>query len=131
MFGPEADNLGMLAGCCTHLGKQYMDLRLRQLGYNITPVQTQALQALSRAGREINQRELEQAMRLKAPTVNGILGRLVSLTEEGRAMVETFRSALEEVNRVFLSDLTREEEAQLRKLLLRIIANLENEVNRA
>jgi DNA-binding MarR family transcriptional regulator len=127
-----------------------MDLRLRQLGYNITPVQTQALQAISRAGREINQRELEQAMRLKAPTVNGILGRLeekgyilrraspadgrcrlVSLTEEGRAMVETFRSVLEEVNRVFLADLTREEEAQLRGLLLRITANLENEVNRA
>ena len=89
-------------------------------------------------------------MRLKAPTVNGILGRLeekgyilrraspadgrcrlVSLTEEGRAMVETFRSVLEEVNRVFLADLTREEEAQLRGLLLRITANLENEVNRA
>ena len=38
---------------------------------------------------------------------------------------------LEEVNRVFLADLTREEEAQLRGLLLRITANLENEVNRA
>lgn len=149
MFGPEADNLGTLASCCTHLGKQYMDLRLRQLGYNITPVQTQALQAISRAGREINQRELEQAMRLKAPTVNGILGRLeekgyilrraspadgrcrlVSLTEEGRALVETFRAALEETDRLFAADLTEQEQVQLRSLLLRIAANLENEVNR-
>ena len=150
MFDTETAKLGLLVGHCGHLGKRCLDLRLRRLRYNITPVQSQALQILSCTGREVNQRELEQAMRLKAPTVNGILGRLeekgyilrraspadgrcrlVSLTEEGRAMVETFRSVLEEVNRVFLADLTREEEAQLRGLLLRITANLENEVNRA
>lgn len=150
MFGSDPVSLGQLAGCCGHLGKQYLDMRLRRLGYNITPVQTQALQLLSCAGREVNQRELEQAMRLKAPTVNGILVRLeekgyilrrasladgrcrlVGLTESGRAMVETFRSALEDINRVFVADLTEQEQAQLRDLLLRIAANLENEVNRA
>jgi len=55
---------------------------------------------------------------------------LVSLTEEGRALVETFRAALEETDRLFAADLTEQEQAQLRSLLLRIAANLENEVNR-
>ena len=54
----------------------------------------------------------------------------VSLTEEGRALVETFRAALEETDRLFAADLTEQEQAQLRSLLLRIAANLENEVNR-
>ena len=149
MFDTETAKLGLLVGHCGHLGKRCLDLRLRRLRYNITPVQSQALQILSCTGREVNQRELEQALRLKAPTVNGIVGRLeekgyilrrtspadgrcrlVSLTEEGRALVETFRAALEETDRLFAADLTEQEQAQLRSLLLRIAANLENEVNR-
>ena len=44
--------------------------------------------------------------------------------------METFRAALEETDRLFAADLTEQEQAQLRSLLLRIAANLENEVNR-
>ena len=150
MFDPEIPDMGRLIGSCGHLAKQYMVICLRRHGYNVTPPQTQALQLLSCAGRELSQRELEQAMGLKAPTVNGIVirleekglitrrpspadgrCRLLRLTEEGEQMVESFHSAVEEMGQILLSGLTGEEQAQFRALLLRIIANLENEVNRA
>jgi len=144
----EAASLGQMIAHCSHLGRQCMDMRLRQ--YNVTPVQSQALHFLSMASqdRDINQRDLERILRLRASTVNGVVERLeekgyitrrpsaadgrcrlISLTAEGRHMVDTFQTALEETERVFCSDLTEAEQREMRRMLSRIIANLENEVN--
>ena len=145
----EQTPLGRMIGHCGHLGRLYMDMRLRQSGFNITPVQCHALLYLSRicGDREVMQRDLERELHLKASTVNGIVDRLeekgyvarrqsredgrrriISLTDGGRAVTETFRTALEDTDRAFCAVLSGEEQAQLRDLLARLIANLEEEV---
>ena len=55
--------------------------------------------------------------------------RLVSLTEAGRSKVQDFHVIVEETERRFTASLSEQERGQLRKLLSRIIENLENEVN--
>ena len=55
----------------------------------------------------------------------------MSLTEAGREKVEAFRASLEETNRRLCAVLTEGERAQLGDMLSRIIADLENEVNKA
>ena len=146
----EQPNLGRMIVYCSHLGRMYLDMRLRQSQYNVTPVQSQALQYLACAGseRQINQRDLERWLRLKASTVNGIVDRLeekgyitrrpsaadgrcrlVSLTEDGRHMAKTFQAALEDADRMFCSGLTGGEQEEMRRMLSRVIENLETEVN--
>lgn len=143
-------DLGRMIACCGHLGRRCTDQLLRRAGYDVTPVQTQTLMYLAcrRGDRETSQRDLERALRLKASTVNGIVGRLeekgyisrraspcdrrirlVSLTETGRCKVGDFRAALEETERRFTAGLTDREQELLRTLLERMIANLENEVS--
>ena len=140
-------DLVQLIAYCGHLGRQSTDQMLRRAGYDVTPVQTQALMYLScrRGDRETSQRDLERALHLKASTVNGIVGRLeekgyivksydgrirlVNLTETGRSKVGDFRAALEETERRFTAGLTDQELKQLQTLLERIAANLENEVS--
>ena len=146
----KPSELGRLVAYCGHLGKQSNDQLLRRAGYDVTPVQSMALMYLSccREGREANQRDLERELHLKPSTVNGIVGRLeekgyisrrtsaqdgrirlVGLTDTGRGKVGDFRAALEETERRFTAALSQEEQALLRSLLERVIANLENEVN--
>ena len=74
----EQVSLGRIIGYCGHLGKMYLDMRLRQSPYNITPVQAYALLYLIKLGgdREVMQRDLEHELHLKASTVNGIVDRL-------------------------------------------------------
>ena len=143
-------DLVQLIAYCGHLGRQRTDQMLRRAGFDVTPVQTQALMYLScrRGDRETSQRDLERALHLKASTVNGIVGRLeekgyisrraspydgrirlVNLTETGRSKVGDFRAALEETERRFTAGLTDQELKQLQTLLERIAANLENEVS--
>ena len=143
-------DLGHLFACCVHLGRQYGMNLLRQKGYDVTPVQTQTLVYLSLCRETANQRELEHELHLRPSTVNGIVSRLeekgylsrraspvdgrcrlVSLTEAGWEKVEAFRASLVETNRRLCAVLTEEEQAQLGDMLSRIIANLENEVNKA
>lgn len=145
----EQVSLGRMIGYCGHLGKMYLDMRLRQSPYNITPVQAYALLYLIKLGgdREVMQRDLEHELHLKASTVNGIVDRLeekgfisrrqsqedgrrrlISLTDEGKAVTDTFRTALEDTDRAFCTVLTVEEQTQLRDMLARLISNLENEV---
>ena len=142
MGEPQDMDLGRMLAYCGHLGRQYSLSQLQQEGYDITPVQTRALACLSCAQEEVSQRDLERALRLRPSTVNGIVSRLeekgyisrrasptdgrcrlVSLTERGQAMVEAFRSALAEVDQIFSADLTEQEQAQLRDMLLLIAAN--------
>lgn len=143
-------DLGRQMACCSHLGRQYGMKLLRQKGYDVTPVQTRTLIYLSCCQKVVNQRELERELRLRPSTVNGIVSRLeekgylsrraspvdgrcrlVSLTDAGWEKVEAFRASLEETNRRFCAVLTEEEQAQLGDMLSRIIADLENEVNKA
>ena len=144
----EQVSLGRMIGYCGHLGKLYLDTRLREQ-YNITAPQSYTLLYLAKLseGREVMQRDLEQELHLKASTVNGIVDRLeekgyvlrrqseedgrrriLSLTEAGQAITEDFRAAMEDTNRVFCAVLSAEEQTQLRDMLARLIRNLENEV---
>ena len=53
----------------------------------------------------------------------------MSLTEAGRSKVQDFHVIVEETERRFTASLSEQERGQLRKLLSRIIENLENEVS--
>ena len=141
----DCPELGALIAYCGHLGKQSMDQLLRRAGYDVTPAQTHLLMRLTCTGegQEATQRDLEKQLRLKPPTVNGIVDRLeakgyvtrrpspqdgrvrlVSLTEAGWGKVEDFRGVVEET-----AGLSGQEREQLERLLNQIITNLENEVN--
>ena len=144
-------DLGRLLGYCGHLTMLYADKCLRQKDLDVTPVQTRALLFLSaHSGQNVNQRELERELRLKPPTVNGIVSRLeekgyllrrsspsdgrvrlLSLTEAGRTLVEAFADAMEDAERFTFSVLSEKEGRLLTELLLRIIDNLEKEVNQS
>lgn len=146
----EPHDLGRAIAYCGHLGKLCTDRILRRAGYDVTPAQSHTLMYLScrSGGREVSQRDLERELRLKPSTINGIVDRLeekgyvvrrvspadgrirlVGLTEAGRSKVEDFQAAMEETELRFYADLSPQEQEQLRSLLARIIANLENEVN--
>lgn len=146
----EPPELGRMIAYCGHLGRLSNEQLLRQAGYDVTPVQTHLLHHLACwAGEQgASQRELERKLRLKPSTVNGIVDRLeakgyvarraspqdgrirlVSLTEAGRSKVQDFHAIVEETERRFTAGLSEQEREQMRKLLIRIIENLENEVN--
>ena len=147
----DEPDLGRMIGYCAHLGMRYNDRQLRRAGDDVTPVQSHVLLYLSCLGsdREANQRDLERELHLKPSTVNGIVGRLeekgyisrraspadgrcrlVTLTEAGQKKANAFRAVLTDTDRRFSFGLTAEEEALLRSLLSRVIANLESEVNK-
>ena len=146
----DKKNLGRLISCCGKMVKLNVDAELRRSGYNVTPVQSQALVYLYRHREEnVTQRDLERALELKPSTINGIVERLLEkeyisrctcptdgrcrllhLTEAGEAMVDSFRTALNRTDEAVLADLTEEEQDLLYALLRRIHANLETEVNK-
>ena len=146
----ENYNLGRLLSCCGRLTKLNVETELRRRGYDVTPAQSHALIYLSKhSEEEITQRNLEHAMRLKPSTINGIVDRLLEkgyitrcpsprdgrcrllrLTEEGQAMINSFRAAIEQTDQTVLAGLSEEEQSMLDGLLRRIIANLENEVKK-
>lgn len=142
-------SLGQLLNHCSHLTRQYMDRQLRV--YQVTPVQSFALIYLhgQEGTAEVTQRDLERELRLKAPTVNGIVDRMaekglitrtasatdgrcrvLSLSGKGREAVEEFMAAARRSEELFCAELSGEEQRVLRDLLTRLIANLENEVTK-
>ena len=145
----EAPDLGRLLAYCSRLGMLYNEKLLRQAGYDVTPVQSRMLLYLSCQGKQgVNQRELEKELRLRPSTVNGIVNRLeekgfvarrtspadgrcrlVSLTEEGRKQVDAFEAIMDGTGRRYASCLTDEEAEIMAGFLIRMIENLENEVN--
>ena len=146
----QPPELGRMIAYCGHLGKLSNDQLLRRAGYDVTPVQTHLLHHLAcwAGGQEASQRDLERKLRLKPSTVNGIADRLeakgyvsrraspqdgrvrlVSLTEAGRSKVQDFHAIVEETERRYTAGLSEQEREQLRKMLARIIKNLEDEVN--
>ena len=68
--------LGLLINHCGHSVRLYIDSQMR--AYDATPVQSRLLLFLKQASgqREVTQRDLERELRLKAPTVNGLVERL-------------------------------------------------------
>ena len=140
-------HLGRQVVYCGHLARLCLEERMRQFG--VTPVQAYAMRFLAREeGREITQRDLERELRLKAPTVNGVVDRLtekgllvrrqsptdgrcrlLQLTDTGREAAAAFLSAMEDTESLFRSALTEEEQRLFQELLLRIITNLESEVH--
>ena len=121
-----------------------MGARLSRLG--ITPVQTHALVYLGERNGSAAQTELTEFMRLKAPTVNGILDRmeekglvlrrtdprdgrrkLVTLTEKGQGLLEQTRLAFAEAEAVMRRGFTAQEEAQLQQMLARLKQNLKED----
>ena len=136
--------LGLLINHCGHSVRLYIDSQMR--AYDATPVQSRILLFLKQASgqREITQRDLERELRLKAPTVNGLVERLeerglilrkvsksdgrcrlVELTEEGHALADEFAETFHQAEAHLSAQFTAEEEAQLRALLNRLITNLE------
>ena len=141
-------HLGRQVVYCGHLARLCLEERMRQFG--VTPVQAYAMRFLARGeeAREITQRDLERELRLKAPTVNGVVDRLtekgllvrrpsptdgrcrlLQLTDTGREAAAAFLSAMEDTEALFRSALTEEEQRLFQELLLRIITNLESEVH--
>ena len=141
-------HLGRQVVYCGHLARLCLEERMRQFG--VTPVQAYAMRFLARGeeAREITQRDLERELRLKAPTVNGVVDRLtekgllvrrqsptdgrcrlLQLTDTGREAAAAFLSAMEDTEALFRSALTDEEQRLFQELLLRIITNLESEVH--
>ena len=141
--------VGQLLGQCGHLVRLYMNQQLRS--YQITPVQSHALMYLSEMEgvAEVTQRDLERELRLKAPTVNGVVDRLaerqllsrttsasdrrcrlLQLSSEGREAAAHFSTALGRVEELFCAELSPEEQQALRDMLTRLIANLEIEVSK-
>ena len=144
-----ACSIGQLLNHCAHLARQYMDRQLR--AYQVTPVQSFSLIYLHRqeGTSEVTQRDLERELRLKAPTVNGIVDRMVEkglitrttsrtdgrcrvleLSEKGREAVDTFQAIVRRSEELICAELSEQEELLLRDLLTRLIANLENEVTK-
>ena len=146
----ENYNLGRLLSCCGRLTKLNVETELRRRGYDVTPAQSHALIYLSKhTDEDITQRDLEHAMRLKPSTINGIVDRLLEknyitrcpsprdgrcrllhLTADGRAMVDSFCASIEQTDQAVLAGLSDDEQAMLDSILRRIIANLENEVKK-
>ena len=147
----DKKNLGRLINCCGKMVKLNVDAELRRSGYNVTPVQSQALVYLYRHKEEnVTQRDLERALELKPSTINGIVERLLEkdyisrstcptdgrcrllhLTTAGEEMVASLRAALDRTSETVLADLSEEEQETLYVLLRRIHANLEIEVNKS
>lgn len=145
----NSSNLGRQVVYCGHLARQCLENRVRQFG--VTPVQAFAMRflAVNQDRREVTQRDLEQELKLKASTVNGVVDRLeekgmllrktsptdgrcrlLTLTSLGTQAADTFHSALVDTEALFRSALSPEEQQQFQELLARIIMNLESEVHR-
>ena len=134
-------HLGPLLGYCNHRVLQRLGDELRQ--YDVTPIQCRTLTFLHEAREPVNQRALEQFLRVKPPTVNGIVTRLeekgflrressaadgrcriLTLTEQGAAFYDVFHAVVEENNDFMEQGFTPDELDTLRQLLLRLASRL-------
>lgn len=94
---------------------------------------------------EVSQRDLERYLSLKGPTVTSLLNRMeengfivrqksnrdsrancIYPTEAGLSMVPSFYLVLSRVESIMTKGMTEEEKTQLKTLLQRVLANLED-----
>lgn len=145
---PPHAHLVPLLGCAHHKSQQYLERRLRQ--YDLTPAQAHALLFLRRetAKREVNQKDLEEHLRIRPSTVSGIVERLeqkgfllrtestadarrraLTITERGNSFGADFFHEAGAAEREISALFTEEERAQFIEMLLRIINTLQSEEN--
>lgn len=140
--------IGGLLGHCDHLVHMQLDRRLRC--YGVTPIQCRSLLFLHDCGGAARQKELQEHLRVKASTVNGIVDRLeekellrrspdrrdsrfrvLQLTEQSRDFFDDFSTITQEVGQRIQRGFTPEEAEQLQRLLLRVVHNLEDTTEEA
>lgn len=138
---PIPEHFGPMLGYCDHLVLNLMLQRLRQ--YDISPIQCRTLTFLNKQAEDVPQKVLQEYLRVKPPTVNGIVARLeekhllqrsisasdgrcklLHLTEDGRRFYQEFTDILEDVHRQAEEGFSPEELQQLKHYLIRISENL-------
>ena len=141
-----ANALGPRLGRCAHLVRERMDARMSRFG--MTPAQTHVLRYLRQNGGQMSQRALLDSLKVKPPTVNGILDRReekglvertvsgqdarqrgVALTPAGLEREKQAEQSFLEAEALIARGLTAEETDTLRSLLERVIHNLEEDRN--
>ena len=144
----QQEHFGPLLGYCDH---QMMKLMVRKLrGYDVSPMQCRTLTFLYEQQGDVTQKNLQEFLRVKPPTVNGIVDRLeekglvyrtvsatdgrcriLALTEEGQRFHDDFQTVLHQVNERLERGFTQEEKAQFTAFLLRAGRNLTDEEEEA
>ena len=143
-FRPEQEHFGPMLGYCDHQILKLMVRKLRR--YDVSPSQCRTLTFLSEQPGDVPQKTLQEYLRVKPSTVNGIVERLeekhlltlsvapgdgrrklLHLTEEGRCFYQEFIAITEEVHRQAEQGFTREEVKLLQSLLTRVAENLSRE----
>lgn len=140
--------LGKLMSYASHLSRMHLDEQLRS--YEITPVQGHTLRFLAHQPQhsEVTHRDVEQSLRLKPSTINGVVERMeekglivrtvspsdgrcriIRLTKKGLSLSLAIDEAVQNTERTIRSCLTKEEEDLLFTLLRRICDTIQNEVN--
>ena len=138
--------LGPMLGRCAHLARERMDARMSRFG--MTPAQTHVLRFLRQSGGQMPQRELLENLKVKPSTVNGILDRMeekglversvsgtdarqrvVALTPAGIEREAEVKQSFLEAEALIVRGLTEGETETLRRLLERVIHNLEEDRN--
>ena len=148
MCGEDKSHIGPLLAYCSQLCKQRMDEDLQK--YDVTRMQAHVILYLLRAETkgEVNQKDLEKHVRIKAPTVNGIVERLeekgmlkrvsgsrdgrcrcLTVTEKGRRMQQEIDRSIRESEALMAQGFTPEERQQFRAFLERMIENLKGGEN--
>ena len=144
----QQEHFGPLLGYCDH---QIMKLMVRKLRrYDVSPMQCRTLTFLNEQQEDVPQKNLQEFLRVKPSTVNGIVERLeekrlltrsvspgdgrcklLHLTEEGRCFYQEFTAITEEVHRQAEQGFTPDEVKQLQGFLLRVAENLSRETEEA
>ena len=143
-FRPEQEHFGPMLGYCDHQILKLMVRKLRR--YDVSPIQCRTLTFLSEQPGDVPQKTLQEYLRVKPSTVNGIVERLeekhlltrsvapgdgrrklLHLTEEGRCFYREFIAITEEVHRQAEQGFSPEELALLQELLHRVADNLTRE----
>ena len=136
--------LGRTLGCAAHLARERLDARLN--GQDITPAQVHVLLYLIRCGGEAPQSDLQGFLKVKPPTMKGILDRmeerglverrtsqtdgrrrLVGLTERGAQKEQILQENVRCFEEMLTQGFSPEERQTLRDLLGRVIQNLEED----
>ena len=140
------EHFGPLLGYCDHQMMKLMVRKLRQ--YDVSPMQCRTLTFLYEQQEDVTQKRLQEFLRVKPSTVNGIVDRLeekellrrtasktdgrcriLELTEQGMQFYDRFTAVVRQVNQRLERNFTEEEKQQLLSFLLRVARNLEEEID--
>ena len=113
--------VGPMLGAAAQLFKQRVDENVERHG--LTNAQSRVLLYLIhvKQGTETNQRDLEKLLDVKAPTVNGIVGRM---EEKGRLLEREVTEGMRAVEAQAIEGFAPQEREQLKGLLFRVMENL-------